>query len=146
MYFKIIKSQDKTEERVFLEEHPLVVFIDSPITQIAITNGESIRLQTVDTRMCKIDIVERIKTEANIRNKMFVIYQPNDSDVYWGGAFNPFSFEQSTYLRMAEIEIHPSEWNFMMRDEIRKREERYLDVLYKQEKEANGYKFLLLRR
>lgn len=146
MYFKIIKSQGKTEERVFLEENPLVVFIDSPMATIAITNGESIRLQVVNTKMCKIDIVERLKKETNVRNRMFVIYQPNNSDVYWGGVFNPHTFEQSTYLRMAEIEIHPSEWNFMMRDEIRKREERYLEVLYKQEKENNGYKFLLLRR
>lgn len=146
MYFKFIKSQDKTKERVFLEEHPLVLFINSPITQVPITNGESIRLLTVDTKMCKIDIVERLKRETNIRNRMFVIYQPNHSDVYWGGAYNPITFEQSTYLRMAEIEIHPSEWDFMMRDELKKREERYLGVLHQQEKETNGYKFLLLRR
>ena len=131
---------------MFLEEHPLVFFIDNPISQIPITNGKTIRLQTVDTKTCNIDIVDRLKNERNIINRMFIIYQPNEYDVYWDGGINPYNFRRTTFLRMGEIEIDPSEWKFMMRDEIRKREERYLEFSYKQEKEANGYKFLLLRR
>ena len=79
MYFKIVKH--KTEERVFLEAHPLVRFINHPIDQIAITDGLHMRVQVVDTKQSKIDIVDRLKKDTKVYKRLFIIYPPNESDV-----------------------------------------------------------------
>jgi hypothetical protein len=121
----------KTSERVFLENHPLVSFIGTPVGQILILD----RYQLVSTSICNVKLIDRLMFEEDIVNRIFVIYPPNDSDVYWGGAYNPRTFEQSKYLRMAEVIITPHEWEYFMKPEIKR-----------EEKSNNKYKFLLLRR
>lgn len=131
MDFKDDKPKRKTSERVFLENHPLVSFIGTPVGQVLILN----RYQLVSTSICNVKLIDRLKSEEEIVNRIFVIYPPNDSEVYWGGAYNPHTFEQSKYLRMAEIIIMPNEWDSIMKSEIKR-----------DEKSNNKYKFLLLRR
>ena len=132
MYFKQIKY--KTEERVYLEAHPLVRFLSYPLEEIAITDGFNMRTRTVDTKQTSIDIVDRLKRDMKTYRRMFLIYPPNESDVYWGETYDPFNFERSRMLRIAEIDLTESEWNFMMKDEIAKREAEYKKTIETSEK------------
>lgn len=147
MYFKQIKY--KTEERVYLEAHPLVRFLSYPLEEIAITDGFNMRTHLVETKTHKSNIIERLKSETNIRNKMFVFYAPNDNDIYWSfPTYDPFNFERVSDpgVRMAEIDVTDSEWKFMMQHKIAKREAEYKKTIETSEKENNKYRFLLIRR
>lgn len=144
MYFKIIKS-NKTTERVFLEEHPLVHFINSPMDRVFITDGLNLRDRIVDTKCVKMDIVDRLYRENNIKNKMFVIYAPDENDIYTI-AYEPYSFEAIKYIRFAEIAVSPAEWKYMMKDKLKEREEAYQEFLFDENKSSKNYKFLLIGR
>lgn len=141
--------KQKTPEREFLENHPLVRFIDFPLENILITDGISVRSFYVDTKTYKSNIIERLKSETNIRNKMFVFYAPNNYDIYWSHpTYDPFSFEfvSDIGVRMAEINVSDSEWQHMMKDEIKKRDEKYEEFLYNENKNNKKYKYLVIKR
>lgn len=140
MYFKIIKS-NKTPDRVFLDNHPLVKFIDYPMDRISITDGVNVRVEIVSVKTSNIDIIDRLKREVKIKNRMFIIFPPNDNDVYQTITYNPYNFAPSRPIRHAEIELTPEEWNFMMKDELKKREEKYLKSL----EPPRNYSYLLIR-
>jgi hypothetical protein len=131
------------EDIEYLENHPLVLFIDVPIAMIPISNGKTIRTITVDTKRTTIDIVARLKKESNIKNRIFVIYKRNNGSYFWDNGINPYNFSRDVYLRMGEKEIEKDEWNFLMREELKKREKNYLKSL--KQSETKNYKYLLTR-
>ena len=124
MYFKIIKS-NKTPERVFLDEHPLVRFIDYPMSSVYITDGISIREMMVDVKASRIDLIDRLKREQDIKNKMFVIYSLCENTVFSNITYDPTSFDAVKHIRFAEINVSPAEWKYMMKDKLKEREEAY---------------------
>jgi hypothetical protein len=147
MYFKIIKSaNNKTSEREFLDGHPLVRFIDTPMTSLYISDGVNVREIIVDVKKTSMDIVDRLKHETNIKNKMFVVYAPCENTVFYNITYDPFSFDAVKYIRCAEISVSREEWNYMMKDELKKREEAYEELLYNQNKSNKKYKYLLIGR
>jgi hypothetical protein len=145
MYFKIIKS-NKTPERVFLDEHPLVRFIDYPMSNVSITDGVSIREIMVDVKASRVDLIDRLKQERDIKNKMFVVYSLSENTVFSNITYDPSSFDAVKHIRFAEIEVSREEWNYMMKDELKKREEAYQELLYNQNKSNKKYKYLLIGR
>ena len=145
MYFKIIKS-NKTPERVFLDEHPLVVFINTPMSSVFITDGVSLREKMVGVNESTIDLIDRLKREQNIKNKMFVVYAPHEDTVFSNITYNPHTFNPVTYIRFAEIELTTSEWNYLYKDKLKEREEAYQEYLFNENKSRKNYKFLLIGR
>jgi hypothetical protein len=131
------------EDIEYLENHPLVFFIDAPIVMIPISNSKTIRTITVDTQRTTIDIVARLQNESNIKNRIFVIYRQNEDSYFWDMGINPYDFRRDVFIRMAEIQIEKDEWNFLMKNEIKEREKKYLEIL--NENKYNNYKYLLLR-
>jgi hypothetical protein len=145
MYFKIIKS-NKTPERVFLDEHPLVRFIDYPMSSVYITDGIGIREMTVDVKASRIDLIDRLKREQNIKNKMFVIYSLCENTVFSNITYDPTNFDAVKHIRFAEIEVSPAEWKYMMKDKLKEREEAYQEFLFNKNKSSKNYKYLLIGR
>ena len=145
MYFKIIKS-NKTPERVFLDEHPLVVFINTPMSSVFITDGVSLREKMVGVNESTIDLIDRLKREQNIKNKMFVVYAPYEDKVFSNITYNPHTFNPVRYIRFAEIELTTSEWNYLYKDKLKEREEAYQEYLFNENKSRKNYKFLLIGR
>ncbi len=133
---------NKTEERVFLDEHPLVRFCTYPIEQFSITDGRTMRLKTVETKLTKIDLVDRLRHDVKTHRRMFIICPPNDNEVYWEETYDPYNFHRICTIRMAEIEISESEWEFLIQARHRTKPcENEPD-----EKKNNNYKFLLIGR
>ena len=145
MYFKIIKS-NKNPERVFLDEHPLVRFIDCPMSNVSITDGVSIREITVDVKASRVDLIDRLKRERDIKNKMFVVYSLSENTVFSNITYDPSSFDVVKHIRFAEIEVSPAEWKYMMKDKLKEREEAYEELLYNQTKSNKKYKYFLIGR
>jgi hypothetical protein len=145
MYFKIIKT-NKTPERVFLDEHPLVRFIDYPMSSVFITDGVGVREMMVDVKASRIDLIDRLKREQNIKNKMFVIYEQCEDTVFSNITYNPHTFDPVRYIRFAEIQVSPAEWKYMMKDKLKEREETYQEFLFNENKSRKNYKFLLIGR
>lgn len=144
MYFKIIKS-NKTPERVFLDEHPLVLFINTPMSSVFITDGISLREKMVGVSESRIDLIDRLKREQGIKNKMFVIYAPCEDTVF-STMYSPHSFEPVKSIRFAEIELTDSEWKYLYNDKLKERDEAYQEYLFNENKSRKNYKFLLLGR
>jgi hypothetical protein len=145
MYFKIIKS-NKTPERVFLDEHPLVLFINTPMSSVFITDGVSLRERMVDVKASRIDLIDRLKREQGIKNKMFVIYAPCEDTVFSNITYNPHTFDPVRYIRFTEIELTASEWKYLYNDKLKERDEAYHEYLFNENKSRKNYKFLLLGR
>lgn len=145
MYFKIIKS-NKTPERVFLDEHPLVLFINTPMSSVFITDGVSVRERIVDVKASRIDLIDRLKREQDIKNKMFVVYSLCENTVFSNITYDPTSFDAVKHIRFAEIELTSSEWNYLYKDKLKEREEAYQEYLFNENKSRKNYKFLLLGR
>lgn len=139
--------ENKCTDWVFLKEHPLVRFTDYPLSEVVITDGINVRSRIVDVRSCQIDLVGRLKKEQNIRNRMFVVYPFNkDTEQIYGITYNPMNFSEVKTIRFAEIEITKEEWNFMMKQKLREREENYKKSLEKERIANTNYKYLLIRR
>lgn len=139
--------ENKCTDWVFLKEHPLVRFTDYPLSEVIITDGINVRSRIVDVRSCQIDLVGRLKKEHNIRNRMFVVYPFNkDKEQVYGITYNPMNFSEVKTIRFAEIEITKEEWNFMMKQKLREREENYKKSLEKERRANTNYKYLLIRR
>jgi hypothetical protein len=145
MYFKIIKS-NKTPERVFLDEHPLVRFIDYPMSSVFITDGVGIREMMVEVKASRIDLIDRLKREQNIKNKMFVVYSLCENTVFSNITYNPHTFDPVRYIRFAEIELTDSEWKYLYNDKLKEREEAYQEFLFNKNKSSKNYKYLLIGR
>jgi hypothetical protein len=145
MYFKIIKS-NKTPERVFLDEHPLVLFINTPMSSVFITDGVSVRERIVDVKASRIDLIDRLKREQDIKNKMFVVYSLCENTVFSNITYDPTSFDSVKHIRFSEIELTSSEWNYLYKDKLKEREEAYQEYLFNENKSRKNYKFLLLGR
>ena len=145
MYFKIIKS-NKTPERVFLDEHPLVLFINTPMSSVFITDGVSLRERIVDVKASRIDLIDRLKREQDIKNKMFVIYSLCENTVFSNITYDPTSFDAVKHIRFAEIELNDSEWNFLYKDKLKEREEAFQEFIFNENKSRKNYKFLLVGR
>jgi hypothetical protein len=139
------KKINKCADWVFLKEHPLVRFTEYPLSNIPICNGTSIRLKTVDVKASRIDLVDRLKKEMNIRNRIFVVY-PFNAETLYSIMYNPMDFSEVKTIRFAEIEVTPEEWNFMMKDQIKKRQEKYKKLLEKERRANTNYKYILIRR
>lgn len=132
---------------VFLKEHPLVRFVDYPLSMVHITDGINLRSRTVGVRSCQIDLVSRLKKEEKIRNRMFVVYPFNkDTEQIYGITYNHMDFSEVKTIKFAEIEITKEEWDFMMKQKIREREENYKKSLEKERRANTNYKYLLIRR
>lgn len=136
----------KTEERIFLDEHPLVRLINTPMAAIFITDGVSIREKFVEVRKCKSDLIDRLKSERDIKNKMFVVYASCENTVFSNITYDPFSFESVRHIRYTEIELTDSEWKHLYKDELKKREELYQDYLFNENKRNKNYNYLLIGR
>jgi hypothetical protein len=145
MYFKIIKT-NKTPERVFLDEHPLVRFIDYPMSSVFITDGVGVREMMVDVKASRIDLIDRLKREQNIKNKMFVIYAQCEDTVFSNITYNPHTFDPVRYIRFAEIELTTSEWEYLYSEKLKERDEAYQESLFNENKSRKNYKFLLIGR
>jgi hypothetical protein len=145
MYFKIIKT-NKTPERVFLDEHPLVRFIDYPMSSVFITDGVGVRERMVDVKASRIDLIDRLKREQNIKNKMFVIYAQCEDTVFSNITYNPHTFDPVRYIRFAEIELTTSEWEYLYSEKLKERDEAYQESLFNENKSRKNYKFLLIGR
>jgi hypothetical protein len=145
MYFKIIKT-NKTSERVFLDEHPLVRFIDYPMSSVFITDGVGVRERMVDVKASRIDLIDRLKREQNIKNKMFVIYAQCEDTVFSNITYNPHTFDPVRYIRFAEIELTTSEWEYLYSEKLKERDEAYQESLFNENKSRKNYKFLLIGR
>jgi hypothetical protein len=145
MYFKIIKT-NKTPERVFLDEHPLVRFIDYPMSSVFITDGVGVREMMVDVKASRIDLIDRLKREQNIKNKMFVVYSLCENTVFSNITYNPHTFDPVRYIRFAEIELTDSEWKYLYKDKLKEREEAYQEFLFNKNKSSKNYKYLLIGR
>lgn len=144
MYFKIIKS-NKTPERVFLDEHPLVLFINTPMSSVFITDGINLRERIVDVKASRIDLIDRLRREQDIKNKMFVVYASSEDTVF-STMYSPDSFEAVRTIRFAEIELTDSEWKYLYKDKLKEREEAYQEYLFNENKSRKNYKFLLIGR
>lgn len=136
----------KTEERTFLDEHPLVRIVNTPMAEIYITDGVSIREKFVEVRTCRSDLIDRLKSERGIKNKMFVVYASCENTVFSNITYDPFSFESVRHIRYTEIELTDSEWKHLYKDELKKREELYQDYLFNENKRNKNYNYLLIGR
>ena len=132
------KKTNKCKDWEFLKEHPLVRFTDYPLSVIYITDGINVRSRTVD-------VVDRLKKESNIRNRIFVVYPFNNEQIYTI-TYNPMDFSEVKTIRFAEIEVTTEEWNFMMKDKFREREKNHKKSLEKERIANTNYKYLLIRR
>lgn len=141
-----IRAKNKSKERVYLDEHPLVRFINTPMSEILITDGISIRTKLVDVKSRTADLIDRLKRESNIKNKMFVVYAPCENTVFSNITYDPRSFEPVRYIRHTEIELTASEWKHLYKDELKKREELYQDYLFNENKRNKNYNYLLIGR
>lgn len=139
--------KNKCTDWVFLKEHPLVRFIDYPLSEVYITDGINVRSKIVDVKSYQIDLVGRLEKEEKIRNRMFVVYPFNkDREQIYSIIYNPMSFSEVKTIRFAEIETTEEEWNFMMKQKLREREENYKKSLEKERRANTKYKYLLIRR
>jgi hypothetical protein len=141
-----IRVKNKSKERVYLDKHPLVRFINTPMSEIFITDGISIRTKLVDVKSSTADLIDRLKCESNIKNKMFVVYAPCENTVFSNITYDPCSFEPVRYIRYAEIELTASEWKYLYKDKLKKREELYQDYLFNENKRNKNYNYLLIGR
>lgn len=136
----------KTEERIFLDEHPLVLFVNTPICNVLITDGVTVRERVVEVRKCKSDLIDRLKSEQGIKNKMFVVYASCENTVFSNITYDPFSFEPVRYIRYTEIDLSTSEWKYLYSDKLKERDDAYQEFLLNENKRNKNYNYLLIGR
>lgn len=111
-----------------------------------ITDGVGIREMMVEVKASRIDLIDRLKREQNIKNKMFVVYSLCENTVFSNITYDPTSFDAVKHIRFAEIELTASEWKYLYNDKLKERDEAYQEFLFNENKSRKNYKFLLLGR
>lgn len=142
----VLRGNMKTEERIFLDEHPLVLFINTPMSSVFITDGINLRERIVDVKASRIDLIDRLKREQDIKNKMFVVYSLCEDTVFSNITYDPTSFNAVKYIRFAEIELTDSEWKYLYNDKLKEREEAYKEFIFNENKRNKNYNYLLIGR
>lgn len=132
---------EKSEERKYLDSHPLVEFVDQPVGNLYLVDEDNnVRTVFYSVSQSSEDIAYRLKEEYNIRYRKFIIFAPNLFSVEWSNGFDRHSFEQNFFYRVCEIKLTKSEWDFIMK----KQQKTQIEETIKIENNKNNM-FLLLK-
>jgi hypothetical protein len=101
------------EDLLYLKNHPLVVIFEAPLQNLIITDGKNIRQRIISVNGSKINLIDRLKKNLEVKNRIFCVL-PFSQDSLYNIIYNLIDFSRCKIIRYAEVEVTTEEWEYYM--------------------------------